>query len=373
MARKAPLPARYGDAELIARGGMGDVYVARDRELGRRVAIKVLAERYAEDEAIRERFTREALAAARLSGHPHVVTIFDVGEADGRPYIVMEYLSGGTLAHRLADGAVAPSEALAWLDEAAAALDSAHAAGVVHRDVKPANLLFDDRNELHVVDFGIARVLDDTTGMTTTGTILGTAGYISPEQARGEEATAASDVYALGVVAYELLTGSRPFERGSATAEAHAHVHEPVPPASERRDALPPEIDDVLERALAKDPAARYETAGDLVDQLRRALAADAERTRIIAPPAAAPTPLPPVRTRRARALAFAAVGLLLAGGGIAAAALTAAGGDGDSEPRVITRVRVLPGTTVRETVTTQVEPPPTPPPGRSARTSRSA
>jgi serine/threonine-protein kinase len=214
------LPERYVSARLVGRGGMGEIYVAEDTVLGRHVAIKLLDERFARDEQIRARFTREALTAAKLSGHPNIVTIFDVGEYEGRPFIVMEYLSGGTVADRARGGRVEPEEALAWLAQAASALDDAHAAGVVHRDVKPANLLLDERGNVHVADFGIARVADESTaGMTAAGTILGTAGYLSPEQARGDPATSASDVYALGIVAYELLTGGRPFE-GTRAREA---------------------------------------------------------------------------------------------------------------------------------------------------------
>ena len=192
-----PLPPRYRRAERIARGGMGDIYRAEDAELGRTVAVKVLGEHYADDEAVRGRFEREARAAARLSKAPNTVTIFDVGEHEGRPYIVMEYFAGGSLADRLAaEGAQPPGRALAWLAQTAAALDAAHASGVVHRDVKPANLLLDDEGRVHVADFGVA----SATGLasfTEVGSVVGTAGYLAPEQARGEAATSASDRYAL--------------------------------------------------------------------------------------------------------------------------------------------------------------------------------
>ena len=228
MAAGAPiLPGRYEEPRLVGRGGMGEIYLARDRLLGRTVAVKLLAERLAQEPELRERFRREALTAARLSEEPHVVTVYDVGEHAGRPFTVMEYLPGGTLAERAQSRPVEPEQALAWLAQAAAALDAAHGKGVVHRDVKPANLLFDGADRLQVVDFGIARVTDDTLGMTAPGTILGTAGYLAPEQALGRETTAASDRYALAVVAYELLTGGRPFARGSETAEAAAQIHDP--------------------------------------------------------------------------------------------------------------------------------------------------
>ena len=205
-----PLPPRYHAPERIARGGMGVIYRAEDGVLERIVAIKVLAEPYADDEDIRRRFTHEALAAARLSNAPSTITIFDVGEHEGHPYIVMEYLPGGSLADRLtAEGAQPPGRALAWLEQAAAALDAAHAQGVVHRDVKPANLLLADDGRVRVADFGVASAagLDS---FTAAGTVLGTAGYLAPEQARGERAGPPCDRYALAVVAFELLTGSRP-------------------------------------------------------------------------------------------------------------------------------------------------------------------
>src|SRR4051812_12121141 len=198
------LPPRYTSIETVAHGGMGEIYKACDESLGREVAVKVLAERYARDEALRARFTREALAAARLSGEPNTVTIFDVGEWGDRPYIVMELAGGGTVAERLDDGRYDVGGALRWLAQAGAALDAAHARGIVHRDVKPANLLLTVDDDVRVADFGIASAAG-LTSVTATGTVLGTLGYLAPEQAMGEEVGPAADRYALGVVAYELL------------------------------------------------------------------------------------------------------------------------------------------------------------------------
>jgi serine/threonine protein kinase len=263
---------------------MGEIYVAHDRKLDRVVAVKLLAERLSEDPDLRTRFRREALTAARLSGEPHVVTIFDVGEHEGRPFTVMEHLPGGTLADHSGSGPVDSEQAIAWLAQAAEALDAAHEHGIVHRDVKPANLLFDGAERLQVVDFGIARVVDETAGMTAPGTVLGTAGYLAPEQAQGHETTAASDRYALAVVAYELLTGRRPFERGSPTAEAAAHIHELVPPASEQAD-LPEAVDAVFARALAKSPVHRFPTAAAFVDALNEALRGTTPPLPAAAPP----------------------------------------------------------------------------------------
>jgi eukaryotic-like serine/threonine-protein kinase len=281
------LSPRYSDAEQIGRGGMGDIYRATDSLLGRTVAVKVLADRYAQDEAVRERFTREALAAARLSGEPNTVTVFDVGEHGGRPYIVMEHLSGGSLDDVLREtGPQAPERAFRWLEQAARALDAAHAKGVVHRDVKPGNLMLDAEGNVHVADFGIASAAG-MDSLTMTGTVLGTAGYFSPEQAEGQRATASSDRYALAVVAFELLTGERPFAADSPTAEATAHVNAPVPSISTRRSELPRTLDPVFERALAKDPRQRFETCADFVAALRAAFADAAGQTRTlpVAPP----------------------------------------------------------------------------------------
>ena len=284
------LPERYRSPQRIGRGGMGDIYRATDTTLGRAVAIKILAERFAEDEAVRERFTREALAAARLSGERNIVTIYDVGQYHERPYIVMEYLGGGSLDDVLrTSGAQPPERAFAWLEEAAHALDAAHKEGVVHRDVKPANLLLDREGTVHVADFGVASAAG-MDSLTATGTVLGTAGYLSPEQARGDRATPASDRYALAVVAFELLTGKRPFEADSPTAEATAHVHASVPSLCDRNGALPCELDSVFERALAKDPARRYASCGEFVAALRAALADAAGATSELRPVAAAPT-----------------------------------------------------------------------------------
>ena len=346
---------------------MGDIFVATDDVLGREVVLKVLSDRYAADEGIRARFKREGLAAARLSGEPGAVTIFDVGEWQERPFIVMEYLPGGSLEQRLREeGAQPPGRALAWLGQAAATLDAAHAHGVVHRDVKPANLLLDERGELHVADFGIASAagLDS---MTLTGTVLGTAGYLAPEQAAGGRSTAASDLYSLAVVAYELLSGHRPFERESPTAEAAAHVNAPVPSIAERCKHLPYEVDAVFQRALAKDPRKRYGSAREFVADLRHALHEGAGTTARFA---AAP---PPQRRQPGLRLLLPAALLLLAAGIGAALAFLLSSGGGKTAQRVITRTVAGPGgtTTVRQTVTQQTTapaapPPPPPPPARS-------
>jgi serine/threonine-protein kinase len=362
---------------------MGVVYRAEDDELGRTVAVKVLGAPYADDPASAGRFQREALAAARLSSQPHVVTLFDVGEWQGRPFMVMEYLAGGSVAERIATVPPTVGTALSWLAQAGEALDAAHAGDVVHRDVKPGNLLLDGKGELRVADFGIARAAGLGT-FTATGTVLGTAGYLSPEQAGGEPVGPASDRYALGVVAFELLAGSRPFTSESPAGEAAAHVYGAIPSASERRPTLPADVNPVFERALAKDPAARFPSCGAFVAALREAVEGGATATQIL--PAAAPTavlerhatvPHPARRNRRRwrrRAIAVAAGVAVLTGGAVAAALL---GGHGGTARAVETRPATSPvpprRTTLRATTSRATTPRATTPrPAAIARTAAS-
>ncbi len=361
------LPERYTGAQLIGRGGMGEIFRATDTTLGRAVAVKVLAEGYAQDASVRERFTREALAVARLSGNPNIVTIYDVGEHRERPFIVMEYLSGGSLEQKArAEGAQTPRQSLEWLEQAASALDAAHREGVVHRDVKPANLLLDRYGHVHVADFGIASAAG-LGSLTQTGTVLGTASYLSPEQAQGERTTSASDLYSLGIVAFELLTGRRPFEGDSVAAEAAAHVTGVVPPVRELNPALPSELDAVFAKALAKDPAYRFGSAAEFVAALRHALDEAAGATGIIAPASLQTSPTrqlpprgrPPRRTRPGWLLPL--LGLLLAagaGGGIAGALLT--GGSSKALPPARPSVSVKTVTADGTTVVTTAPPPTT-------------
>jgi eukaryotic-like serine/threonine-protein kinase len=383
-------PDRYAQPTLIASGGMGRIFRATDTELRREVAVKVLAERYADDDSIRDRFRREALAAARLSANPNIVTIFDVLEYDGLPMIVMEYLSGGSLEERVQghDGCP-PGQVFTWMEQAAHALDDAHAAGVVHRDIKPANLLLDSRDQVHVGDFGIASAVG-LDGNTETGTILGTAGYLSPEQALGQRATAASDRYSLAVVAFELLAGERPFVADSTVAEATRHATAPVPSIHDLKAELPASLDRVFRKALAKEPADRYSTAAEFVAELRAAAHADAGTTGWLMPAAAAQTAVTEVSPSRAatrerppsaargsgvsrRWLLPLALLLLLAGGLAAAFAATRGGSpQGASTPKALKSVTVVrtvtsPGRTVERTVTAAAGPPPATTPTTSA------
>ncbi len=280
------LPERWALARHIADGGMASVWCAQDSLLSRQVAIKVLAPRFRQDERAVRAFEREARAAARLSSHRNIVTIYDVGESwtvdvggrphqaerePGPPFIVMEHLTGGSVADALRHRHVSPDEARRWIHEAAAALDYAHGHGVIHGDVKPGNLLLDGERVLHIADFGIARIAHEDTS-STTGSLFGTAAYISPEQALGKRATAASDRYALAIVAFELLTGERPFAAEGFAALARLHVKEPPPAATSRRPTLPPTLDPVLWRAMAKEGTQRWPTATALAGAIDAAL-----------------------------------------------------------------------------------------------------
>ena len=252
---------RYRVERPLGHGGMASVYLAHDGELDRPVALKLLAESLAGDAAFRERFFREARLAARLS-HPNVVSVYDAGETEaGRPYIVMEYVEGTTLEGR---GPLPADEAVALVVQACRGLAHAHAAGLVHRDVKPHNLLLRTDGSLKVADFGIARAVEGT-ALTQVGTVLGTAAYLAPEQAAGEEVTAAADVYALGAVLYELLTGRPPYEPDSL---AELTERPEIVPVGEVAPGVPPRVEDAVMHALARNPAYRPSSAAELAEEL---------------------------------------------------------------------------------------------------------
>jgi YVTN family beta-propeller protein len=267
----------------IGRGGMGEVYLARDVRLGRPVALKVLPERYAQDERFRERLLRESRLAAGLD-HPNVVPVYDAGEADGRLFIAMRYVEGADLKRLLrADGALEPARAVGIAAQLAEALDAAHRRGLVHRDVKPSNVLLDqqgDRDHAYLADFGLTH--SARADGPADGQLVGTVDYVAPEQIRGDELDGRADQYALGCLLFECLTGSLPFRQSSDVAAIFAHLEEPAPAASERRDALPSAVDPVLARAMAKDPAQRYDTCRELVAAVHDALGlAPAPRGRL--------------------------------------------------------------------------------------------
>jgi tRNA A-37 threonylcarbamoyl transferase component Bud32 len=296
------LDGRYQLGSLLGVGGMARVYLADDRVLERRVAVKVLSSPYAQDPVFVERFRREARAAARLS-HPNIVAVFDSGSDAGEHYLVMEHVAGQSLAELLArQGRLAPRRAAELAVEVCAALSAAHAQGLVHRDVKPANVLVGADGRVKVTDFGIVKAAATAT-LTGIGTVLGTAAYLSPEQAQGRPVDARSDLYSLGCVLYELCTGSPPFGSGansSPVAVASQHLHQPPEPPSARNPQVDAGLDGVVLTALAKDPAQRYQSAVELEDALERVLAGDAVAAGPGSPrAAAAPTePLPGLPSR---------------------------------------------------------------------------
>src|SRR5947209_18442834 len=247
---------------------MASVYLAEDQELVRRVAIKLLDERHAQDEQFVERFRREAENAAGLS-HPNVVSIYDRGEAEGTYYIAMEYLDGKTLKELIvARGPTPVRVAIDYTRQILSALDFAHRNGIVHRDIKPHNVVVAPDGRLKVTDFGIAR--SGTSQMTEAGSIIGTAQYLSPEQAKGAPVTPASDIYSVGIVLYEMLTGTVPFTGDTPLEIAMKHLSATPEPPSELRPEIPRELDMVVLRALAKDPEDRYATAAEMEADLAR-------------------------------------------------------------------------------------------------------
>jgi len=259
---------RYRIQRKLGAGGMADVYLAEDQELGRRVAIKILNGRHANDAQFIERFRREAKNAAALN-HPNIVSIYDRGEAEDTYYIAMEFLDGRTLKELIVGHGAAPVRvAIEYARQILSALRFAHRHGIVHRDIKPHNVLVDAEGRVKVTDFGIARA--GTSQMTETGSIVGTAQYLSPEQARGGEVDQRSDLYSLGVVLYELLTGKTPFEGDTPVEVAMKHLSNAPKPPSELRKDIPPELDMVVLRALAKDPNDRYQSADEMEGDLDR-------------------------------------------------------------------------------------------------------
>jgi serine/threonine-protein kinase len=321
---------RYELEELVGTGGMSSVFRARDRQLERRVAIKILHEHYADDPEYLERFRREARAVARLS-HPNIVTVIDRGDDEGRQYIVFEHVDGENLKELVVrSGRLPVRRALELALAVADGLAFAHSQGLVHRDVKPQNVLLSREGEVKVTDFGIARSLHVEHGVTQTGTVLGTGEYLAPEQASGQPVSPATDVYSLGVVLWELLAGGVPFVGENFVAIALRHVNEPPPHLRERRPDVSPRLDAAVDRALAKDPARRFPSMAAFAKELRACLAEadgraapppddDLAKTIVTAPRHAPPPTRPRTRARRSRRrplyvlLALAAAGAALA------------------------------------------------------------
>ncbi|MFL5953001.1 MAG: serine/threonine-protein kinase [Gaiellaceae bacterium] len=353
------IAGRYRLLEPLGRGAMSSVWLAEDEELGRRVAVKMLG-----PTADRQRFQREARAAAALS-HPNIAAVYDYGEAAGRPYMVLEHLPNGSLEERLKRGPLDDEETTRIATEIAAGLAHAHERGLVHRDLKPANILFDGENRAKIADFGIARMGDDGT-LTEAGTVLGTASYISPEQAAGVPAGPASDVYSFGVMLFRMLTGQLPFVSGNAMELVRMHRDDTPPPVAAFREDAPPRLEALAAAALAKDPAARPADGGALLRQLR---SGDDSATTILGTPIASDAtqilrrPPPPGR-RRTLPLLLLAAALLVAGGALAFVATRSGGGTpapstGLSLPTVSTSkpttqpATTAPTTTAKTTTTT--------------------
>jgi predicted Ser/Thr protein kinase len=280
------IAGRYEVEELVGHGGMSSVYKAHDSLLERHVALKILHEQYNGDEDFVERFKREARSVAQLQ-HPNIVTVIDRGEEDGRQYIIFEYIDGENLKERIVrEGRLDVGEALEIALEVARGLAFAHDNGLVHRDVKPQNVLLNGDGRAKVTDFGIARTVD-VDGMTQTGTVLGTSNYIAPEQASGQRVDAHSDVYSLGAVLYELLAGDVPFPGESFVAVAMKHLHEPPPNLLDVRKDIPLRVAAAVDRALEKDPEQRFPTMDAFAAELEACLAEldrgeDGEATMVI-------------------------------------------------------------------------------------------
>jgi serine/threonine-protein kinase len=322
------LADRFELEELVGTGGMSSVYRAHDRLLDRKVALKVLHEQYSEDDDYVERFRREARAVASLS-HPNIVGVIDRGEHADRQFIVFEYVDGDNLKRMIERRGPAPVETALELGvQMARALSFAHQNGLVHRDVKPQNVLLNGDGHAKVTDFGIARSLDMQRGMTQTGTVLGTSDYIAPEQAQGQHVDDHTDVYSLGVVLFELLTGHVPFSGENFVAVAMRHINEPPPPIRTERPDVPPRVEAAVQRAMAKEPGDRFPTMAAFCEELDGCLA-EVQGTQVLAPPPGAPR-----RTARRRGVSpwpfvLALVVLLAIGAVLAAFLLTRDNGNG--------------------------------------------
>ena len=292
------LAERYELEELVGTGGMSSVFRAHDKLLDRKVALKVLHQQYGEDEEYVERFRREARSVASLS-HPNIVTVIDRGEHDGRQFIVFEYVDGENLKRLIERRGPAPiATALELGIQVARGLSFAHQQGLVHRDVKPQNVLLNGDGQAKVTDFGIARSLDVQHGMTQTGTVLGTSDYIAPEQAQGQMVDEHTDVYSLGVVLYELLTSEVPFPGENFVAVAMRHINEPPPSIHDRRPDVSPRLEAAVQRAMAKEPGDRFQTMAEFCRELEACLGELQNGATTVAPAVARPS-----RARRARNL----------------------------------------------------------------------
>lgn len=310
MSQQRIINGRYEVGELIGRGGMADVYSGRDERLGRTVAIKMMRPDLARDPQFQTRFRREAHASAALN-HPNIVAVFDTGEEQqpdnghhpglALPYMVMEYVDGDTLRALLRQGEVTIDHAVEWIEGVLGAVAYSHENNIVHRDIKPGNVMVDEAGAIKVMDFGIARALSDSSAtMTQTQAVVGTAQYLSPEQARGESVDFRSDLYSVGCVLFELLTGRPPFVGDSPVAVAYQHVREEPPAASTLNPEITPALESVLTKSLAKDTAARFQTGKEFLSSLRAAhyddIAVSDDDSTAVIPPAVIPADTQPTQ-----------------------------------------------------------------------------
>jgi serine/threonine-protein kinase len=327
------LSGRYRLEAKLGSGGMSTVYLARDETLDRPVAVKVMHREMSEQEDQLQRFRQEARAVAKLS-HPNVVAVIDAGEDGGYPYIVFEYVKGETLKQRIGRvGALDTQDAIAYAIEVARGLSVAHARNMVHRDIKPQNVLIDEEGRAKLTDFGISRQLEQD-GVTATGRVLGTTDYVAPEQAMGHGVDPRSDIYSLGVVLYEMLVGQVPFHADSQVGVAMKHVNEELPDVQRRRPEVSAAVALVVERATAKDPAERYDSVGEMIDDLETALEVEAARAGSTTGEAtsvldAVPPPQRKLSGRARWSWAAIVVLLLLGGGALLAVQLISSGNFG--------------------------------------------
>jgi serine/threonine-protein kinase len=320
----------YRIERVIGRGGMSVVYLAEHVRLGRRVALKLLATELADSERFRDRFLRESRLAASID-HPNIVPIYDADEVDGTLFIAMRYVEGSDLKEVIrSEGRLDAGRTAAIVGQVASALDAAHALGLVHRDVKPSNVLLTPDDHVYVSDFGLTKRALSVSGLTATGQLVGTIDYVAPEHIKGDAVDRRADVYSLGCMVYECLSGHPPYPRDLEVGVLWAHVEEPPPSVTHERPDLPPELDDVVASAMAKDPNERTPTAGEVASRLRSALGIEAPSGEAWSPPRARPAKSP---GRRRAGVVAVAIGVLLVVGVGLTVLLPAGGGEGSLVP----------------------------------------